>query len=310
MTVHVAILNWNAASLTLSCLENLGAVQGVDPIVHVVDNGSTDDSVLKFRSSRIPFELHCNAENLGFAGGINVALRAALNNGAEWIFLLNNDARMRPNALAELLKAAERRPECGLYTGKIYSDWDAGVLWSCGVTLGGWPNLCRLRGFRRKDRGQYDSESAMPLVTGCALLIHRKVFERVGLFDPAFFLYVEDADFCARAVKAGFKPLYVPSAVFEHVGSASSGGGYSTLRKYLNAHGAWRYLRRHGTASLWLTFLLLDVLAWPILFAVLAPTGRLPGVLAKGRGLVDGFLRRAPSLPPSLKASLIGEPRP
>lgn len=306
MSVHVVILNWNDAAATGRCLESLRRASGPLPAIHVLDNGSTDGSAAEIERRHPEARIHRNGANLGYAGGVNPGIRIALAAGAEWVFLLNNDATVAADALPRLLEAAERRPECGLYTGKIFQDRAARRLWSCGVRLGWWPNLCRLRGYGRIDRGAFDREETMPLVTGCALLVHRRVFERIGLFDESYFLYVEDADFCARAVAAGFRPLYVPGAVFEHVGSGSTGGGYSPVRKYLNAHGAVTYLRRHGTPLLWAGFVLLDVLGWPLALLLGALRGRTAGALAKGRGLLHGILGRRQDVGPLLGRSVPG----
>lgn len=136
----------------------------------------------------------------------------------------------------------------------------------------------------------------MALVTGCALLVHRAVFERVGLLDPGYFVYVEDADFCARAVAAGFRPLYVPTALFEHPGSVSTGGGYSPVRKYLCAHGSVTWLRRHGSFKGWAALWVCDVLLWPVVFVVALAKGDARGALAKARGLFHGLLGRPADL--------------
>jgi hypothetical protein len=122
--------------------------------------------------------------------------------------------------------------------------------------------------------------------------VRREVFEQIGDLDESWFVYVEDADFCARARAAGWSAVYVPDAILEHAGAGSTGGGYSKARKYLTAHGSVIFLRRHGTCGLWIGFLVLDVLAWPALLLVSALRGRAAGAWAKGRGMWDGMLGR------------------
>jgi GT2 family glycosyltransferase len=144
----------------------------------------------------------------------------------------------------------------------------------------------------QRGHGRFVEEEEVESLTGCGLFVHRSVWQAVGLLDPRWFVYVEDADFCARARKAGFHCIYVPDAVLEHSGAGSTGGGYSRGRKYLTAYGSVLYLKRHGTLSLWAGFLILDVVLWPVLLAVGVLGGRGAAVLAKGRGMVHGFLGR------------------
>lgn len=292
MSVHVVVVNWNGRDTTLGCLHNLRASLPGDVVVHVVDNGSTDGSVEAVRQTHSWARVHCNGANLGFAAGANVGIRAALEDGAEYVFLHNNDAVVDSGTLPALLDAAERHPAAGLFGGRIYHQRSTDVLWCCGVRMGWAPNLAHLRGHQRPGAGRFLQEEDVDSLTGCGLLVHKDVWERVGLLDESWFVYVEDADFCARARKAGFRCVYVPTAIMEHSGAGSTGGGYSPGRKYLTAYGSVLFLKRHGTFKLWSGFVMLDVVLWPALMLVSALRGRGSSALAKGRGIVHGLLGR------------------
>jgi len=292
VTVHVVVVNWNGRVTTLRCLRNLQETLPEGAVVHLVDNGSTDGSVGEIRAEFPEVLLHENAANLGFSAGANVGIRAALDEGAEWVLLQNNDATLRESTVPAFLEAAGRHPEAGLFGGRIYHNEEEDLLWCCGVSMGWAPNLSRLRGHMRRGEGRHLDEEEVESLTGCGLFVHRSVWERIGLLDEQWFVYVEDADFCARARKAGFRCIYVPDAVLEHFGSGSTGGGYSKVRKYLTAYGSVLYLKRHGGLSLWVGFLFLDVLLWfPLLFLA-ALRGRGGAVLAKGRGILHGLSGR------------------
>lgn len=292
MSVHVVVVSWNAQQTTLRCLANLRATLPEDAVVHVVDNGSSDGSADAVQETHPWAEVHTTGTNLGFAGGANVGIRAALDAGAEWVLLQNNDAVLEAETVPALLAAAERHPEAGLFGGRIYHDRAADILWCCGVRMGWAPNLSWLRGHHRAGEGRLLVEEVVDALTGCGLLVHRRVWEKVGLLDDSWFVYVEDLDFCERARSAGFRCVYVPDAVMEHPGGGSTGGGYSAGRKYLTAYGSVLFLKRHGTVKLWVSFLVLDLLLWPVLFLVSALTGRASGALAKGRGMAHGLLGR------------------
>jgi GT2 family glycosyltransferase len=290
------VVNWNAAGETLGCLASLAAVRPPLARVHVVDNGSADASADRIAAAHPEVHVIRNAANAGFSGGVNPGVRAALAAGADWVLLMNNDARLQPDAVAHLLAAAGAHPHAGLVGGKIFRDRAARRLWCCGVSLGFGPNIGKLRGFDRIDDGRFDAPEVVDSLTGCGLLVRRKVFETIGLLDEAYFAYVEDADFALRARAAGFVCVYEPKAVFEHPGGGSTGGGYAPGRKYLTAHGAARFLSRHGGFRLWLNFVVFDVLLWPVLFVSALLRGRAAGAWAKLRGTIDGLLGRPADL--------------
>lgn len=294
--VHVVVVNWNSGEETCRCLAALAALAPTAGRVHVVDNGSVDDSKARIAREHPQVVLHANPENRGFAGGANVGVAAALASGARAVWLMNNDARPDADALGRLVEAARRLPECGLYGPKIFRDRAGRVLWSCGVEFRFGPNLARLRGFDEVDVGRYETEEVVASLTGCGLLVRAEVFARIGLLDESYFAYVEDADFCARAADAGFLCLYVPTSLLEHPGGGASGGGYGPGRKYLTAHGAARFLRRHGTVSRWMSFLIFDLFLWPGLFVVAAAEGRGLAAFAKLCGSLAGACGRRPNL--------------
>jgi GT2 family glycosyltransferase len=255
--ISLIILNWNGYKMTLNCLESISkaAVDGFALEILVVDNGSTDESVERikelivrgiadFKKKKVVVKLIENAENLGFVGGNNVGIRHALENRADYICLLNNDTRVAPEFLVELLKVAEKDPQNGVVGGKIYFEKgyefhkdrygqkDLGkVIWYAGG-LNDWQNVYGShRGVDEVDRGQFDSVSETDFVTGCLMLVRKEVFEKAGLIDERYYLYNEDNDFSQRAKKAGFKLVYAPKAVIWHINAGSSRSG-SNLQDY------------------------------------------------------------------------------
>jgi GT2 family glycosyltransferase len=291
VNVHAVIVNWNGIEETLQCLENLKG-QEPDLVLHVVDNGSEDGSKRALSDLKGSIQLHALKENVGFAAGANVGVEAAMSQGADLVFLMNNDARCEPNALGALISAASRHPQAGLFGGRIYASVTQDRLWACGVSMGWTPNIGRLRGHGRAGAGRYFKEEEVDSLTGCGLLVRREVFEAIGLFDESYFVYVEDADFCARARQAGFRAVYVPSAVLEHEGGGSTGKGYGPARKYLTAYFSVQFLRMHKTPKLIASFVIFDVLLFPITLLLALLRGRLRGALAKGRGTLHGLLRK------------------
>lgn len=244
--VALVILNWNGGEMTLDCLRSVLAIKKNKLALEiiVVDNGSTDNSVEELKERYPQVRLIKNKDNLGFAEGNNVGIKAALASGADWVCLLNNDTRVSPDFLVELVKAAEDDSQIGIVGGKIYFEKghefhreryrqkDLGkVIWYAGGEMD-WPNVYAThRGMDEVDSGQYENETKTEYVNGCLMLVKKEVFEKVGLLDPKYYLYFEENDFCQRAKKAGFRLLYAPKAVIWHLNAGSSASG-SSLHDY------------------------------------------------------------------------------
>ena len=218
--VAVVIPNWNTRAFLGPCLESLRRQTFRDFETLVVDSASTDGSV-GFVEERFPeVKTLPLPENRGFSGAVNAGIEAS---AADLIVLLNNDTEQDPGWLEALVRAAERRPEAGLFASKLVDFEDRRLLDGAGDALrkNGLPY--RL-GHGEVDRGQFGREEFVFSACAAAALYRRSIFEEVGLFDEDFFAYCEDADLGFRAQLAGHRVLYVPGAIVYHVGSASTGG--------------------------------------------------------------------------------------
>ncbi len=301
-TLALVEVNWNGGELTRQSLASAAAGRRRPDAIYLVDNGSVDDSLsgVAEAANGIPLHILRNEANLGFAKAVNRGIRAALADGADAVFLLNNDALLDEETLESLLDAVPRHPRGGLFAPKILSP--DGRIWCAGMDVGLHPNLQRLRGLGRPDVGQFDREEPVDALTGCGLLILRKVLEEVGDFDEDFFVYVEDLDLCLRARSAGFLCVHVPGSCMIHAASSSTGGGYGAWRKHMLAYNLVTLLKKRGTPSLWGAFVLVELAGWPILLLSSFFRGRTRAVLAKGRGMWKAFLGGEPDAPPTMEA--------
>lgn len=247
VNVAITLVNWNGKNDTLVCLASLGKLkaQSLKLKIIVVDNGSTDDSVAVIRKKFPDIEVIETGKNLGFAGGNNAGIRYALEHGAQYVWLLNNDTIVDKNALVALLDAIKQNA-VGIAGSKIYfapgreyhkeryRENDRGrVLWYAGGVID-WRNMyASHRGVDEVDMGQYDAQELTPFVTGCSMMVRRNVFETVGLLDEKFFAYLEDLDFCLRAKRAGYTLKYAPQSVVWHKNAGASGVGSTTHQYYM-----------------------------------------------------------------------------
>ena len=244
--VSVVVLNWNGKDDTLECLGSLSRVDYPALTTVVVDNGSTDGSVPAIRAAHPQVNLIENGANLGYAGGNNVGIRWALEAGAEFVLVLNNDTVVSSALIRTLVDAACAAPDFGFFSPSIrFYDrpqhvWYAGASWDAqryrtthhhyGQDIGKCPD------------GPYETGYA----SGCALFMRRQAIEQTGIFEEALFLTFEETDLCYRGRRHGWRSMVVPQAHLLHKVSVSFGGAESPTACYYMTRNrlkwAWRHL--------------------------------------------------------------------
>jgi GT2 family glycosyltransferase len=251
--VFVTLVNYNSSKNTHACLQSLGEIntEGLNLSVVVVDNASTDDSVRTISNFQFPIsnkssiKIIRSEENLGFAGGQNLGIKFALENGADYVVILNNDVILDKNLIVELFKTLTEEKDCGIVSPKIYfakgyefhkdryKESELGkVIWYAGGKID-WKNVIAYhRGVDEVDKGQYEKVEQTDYASGCCEMIKKEVFEKVGFFDERYFLYYEDNDLSQRTKKKGFKIYYQPKAMLWHLNAGSAGGSGSALQDY------------------------------------------------------------------------------
>ena len=242
-------MNWNGKTDTLDCLRSLRKLRYPERTIIVVDNGSTDGSVAALRplASDGSVELVESNANLGYAGGNNLGIRHALERGAEFILVLNNDTTVDPSLLDELVSAADRHPEAGCFGPWIYYMHDRDRLWFASAQ---WSPDAVAFGFPGKNRtaSEMSLETASTAyVCGAALFFRASVARQIGLLDERFFLVYEESDWCYRARRAGFECLTVPAARVWHKVGTSFGSEDSPLRTYFSVRNKLLWAEKNAT---------------------------------------------------------------
>jgi GT2 family glycosyltransferase len=220
--IYVVILNWNLKDDTIACVESVQAGSDMAPRIVIVDNASDDGSVAAFRRLGPAVEVIANEENIGFARGANEGVRHALSRDADYVLLLNNDTIAGAGLIGHLLAAAAAAPGPAVLGPAIYYHGEPRRFWRLGaVHRWGLPVPCEI-GRDALDQGQFQAPFDVDYVTGCAMWVPAAIFERVGLLDEDFYMYYEDADFCRRVRRAGFRITVVPQAHIWHKVSRSA----------------------------------------------------------------------------------------
>jgi GT2 family glycosyltransferase len=243
--VSILVVSHNTRAMTLAALESVvRATKRVSYELIVVDNASHDGSPAAIAEHASGPRLWALAQNVGFARANNLAAAQA---SGEYLLLLNSDTVVLDGAIDRLLAFAQRTPEAGIWGGRtLFADGalNPASCWAR-MTLG---NLfCRATGltglFPRSElcNGEAyggwarDSEREVDIVSGCFLLVSRALWRELGGFDPAFFMYGEDADLCLRARRAGARPRVTPEATIIHHGGASEACRTAKMVKLLAA---------------------------------------------------------------------------
>ncbi len=232
MNLFAVVLNWNGGDDTLAALASLEGVEAI-----CVDNGSSDGSDRAVEERFPDVELIRTGTNLGFAGGNNAGIRRALERGADWVLLLNNDAVAEPGLAGALARAASARPDAGLLACKVLFADGRGVQYA-GARVIAWLGYS---GRARTSGATGDVDRA----DGAAMAVSRAAVERAGLLDEELFAYAEDVEWSLRIRAAGLAVVYVDDAVVRHKGSASTGGGASTSNLYYDTRNTIVVYERH-----------------------------------------------------------------
>lgn len=247
--VTIIILNWNGWRDTIACVETCRRLTWPNFRILVVDNGSNDGSGDILHKSLPDLEIIQTGANLGFAGGNNAGIRRALGQGTEFIWLLNNDAIVDPEALTMLVETMNDNKDAGIAGSKVYFHDQPRMIWSAG---GAWSRgrlRLRQRGAYQIDNGQYDADCRLDSLSGCSMLVRSSMIEKIGVMDENYFLYWEDTDWCARALKSGYEVVFASGSHIWHKVSAGA-GQHSELQYYYYTRNGLHFCRKYDCLSL------------------------------------------------------------
>ncbi|WP_139903827.1 glycosyltransferase family 2 protein [Clostridium thermarum] len=274
--VFIILLNYNGAVDTIDCIHSLERIDYDNYKIVVVDNESTDKSVSLIKKAIGNKHIFMSSgKNGGFAYGNNVGIRYALEQGAEYILLINTDTLVEPDFLSKLVGAAEEHPEAGLVTGRILYEGNRDKIWYGGGEIN-WKRFygSHYQGENTEDKGGLRK---VTFATGCLMLIKAEVFDKAGFLPEEYFMYYEDVDFCAMIQEQGFTILYEPSAVIYHKVSASSGEEESAFAVEWNTRNRIRFIRKYKKRINFLSYIKL------MLFFYITRIGKIAGYISKGR---------------------------
>lgn len=241
--IYIILLNWNRSDDTIDCLESIRHLEARSPKIVVCDNASSDNSWVKLKAyvathAEMDIQLVQTGANLGYAGGNNVGIQYALSDPAtQYVWLLNNDTVVEPEALSTLVRHMSQHPDIGV-CGSTLCYLDApGVIQAVGGKYDRWLGRSKhMFGHEKFDLATCRSVKAEQLdyVVGASMFIRRQVLEKVGLLSEDYFLYCEEIDWATRMSRLApeYKIGYAPESIVYHREGASTGANDQGKKTY------------------------------------------------------------------------------
>lgn len=285
--VGVVILHWNTDQATETCLRSVFTSTSVRLTVVVYDNGSSQDSRKRLQTSFPQVFWIGEGRNVGFARAVNLGIQQVLEKGCDAVFLLNNDALVDPDTLQRLTST-----EGDIVSPRILSLPDREKIWFDGGRVSFLGKGLHIgMGSLLINTVATIPVHEITFTTACAMLIRRKVFSRIGLFDEDYYAYSEDLDLCVRATGAGLRIVINHEARAYHAQSVSVKQNVGkAFRDYYVMRNRVLFLRKHFTHRQLVVGLIaasvMDCLGSAVVFCL---AGQFRRAVALSQGLRDGI---------------------
>lgn len=271
-TVCVILVNYNGRKYNDKCISSiLNSTIADDIQIIVVDNASTDGSAeemcLKWGNYE-KFNILCLNDNFGFAKANNIGIVEAINQGYQYLLLLNNDTEIMPDTIEKMVRAMEEKE--AIIVPKIYYYEEKKKIWYAGGKFSKYIKKAKHIGENKLDKGQFKSSEFCDFANGCCILISSSIINKIGLLDERFFLYYEDTEYSMRALSNGIKIWYCAEAVVYHKVNGATGGNNNPVCAYYIARN-WllcNSLHLGKNYNLFKIYFFLNRLTWIIIWTV------------------------------------------
>lgn len=215
--VGIVICNYNKSEMVLSCIEAITEQKYRDFDLYVVDNASTDNSVIAIKEKYSgQLTLIENKENLGGSGGFNTGLKAAYKKGYEYLMCVDNDAFLDEDAVGALVDFLDNHSDCGMAASKIYHMEEPDVVQNFGQIID-FQNFCTQANYLGSiEDGSMPEYLYVDALPACSLMVRRSVIEKIGFLPEENFLYWDDTQWSYKCNLSGMKVASVGSSKALH----------------------------------------------------------------------------------------------
>lgn len=288
------VVDWGRPADTQVALQSLASMRPAPDVLIRVDNGSPALGIAPLREGAPAGTVFIDLPaNIGWPAAVNTGMEVALAAGVDWTVILNNDAWVDPDCVAHCLEAARNLARVGVIGPAIVFAERPDTLWYGGGEVHPWLAFTRHRALR-SPIGRLPASSKTGFVTGCCFLVSSEAWRSVGPFRADYFAYYEDAEWCQRAVSAGWTCFYVGEVLCTHDVSStwghSGGAGLSPAMAYYHARNPARFAIETKSIARRITRVFGVMTIWTAYFLLQAIRSRRLGIaVGYFEGLNDGF---------------------
>lgn len=238
---------YNGIEVLEGFFESLSKQTYKNYVLYVIDNSPNEDALNEAKrlakELMIPAEFIYNNANLGVAKGNNQGIELSLNSGCKYVLLLNNDIEFPENTIYDMVQYAQEKNE-SIVVPKIFYAGTKNIWFG-----GGHFSWLTARGihdhYKLIDAPIHNIKKYISYAPTCFMLISKKIFDEIGLFDEQYFVYYDDTDYAYRLLKKGYKIFYMPNISIQHKVSFSSGGENSEFSRYMNTKNKIIFIKKH-----------------------------------------------------------------
>jgi GT2 family glycosyltransferase len=260
------VLNFNRKDDTLACLSSLAENTYQNQKTIVLDNQSTDGSLEAILSEYPNIQIISLEDNRGYAGNNNAGITVALQQGADWVFILNEDTVLAPNCIEKLISVGENDPDIAILGPMVYHYDEPEFIQTAGgmfdKNLNSW-HLAQ----NELDTGKFLQPHPVDWISGCAIMLRGKPIYEEGMIDERFFYYVEETEWCYRMKKAGWKIIHVPEAKIWHKGVQRDYKPKPSVTYYATRNRLLMLSKHHAPLRAWIAtwvYIFRTLLSWSI----------------------------------------------
>ncbi|WP_136467656.1 glycosyltransferase family 2 protein [Flagellimonas onchidii] len=240
--VSIITINYNESEVTLEMLQSLKGLSYPNVEIIVVDNASPNDNPDVIKEQFPEVCLIKSKENLGFAGGNNLGVKASKG---EYLLFINNDTIVPERFIEPLVETLQKDETIGMVSPKIKFHWNPELIQYAGYTpMNHWTIRNSSIGYHQKDDGRFDTAGETESIHGAAMMVPRTVVDKVGMMTEIYFLYYEEHDWAEMIKRAGYKIYYQPKSYILHKESIST-GKFSPLKTYYISRNRILFARRN-----------------------------------------------------------------
>lgn len=295
-SVAIVLVNWNSYAVTNDCIQSLYQISYPNYQIIVTDNGSTDGSGAALEKDHPTATVLYNEKNTGFTGGNNTGLVYAIEQGYDYIMMLNNDTFVEPDFLEPLVAYMDAHPNTGIIQPRIHFNHNRNLLWDGGSYFSKWLGYAYTRGYNQPVSQKFLTIKEVDWITGCGFLTRNNILKQSGLLIEKMFIYSEDVDLSFRIKALGYQLIYHPDSVIYHIAGMSNKtkekgkeGYVNPIVHYLNIRNKIWLLKKHTSWYYAPTVIIYNVGYNLALMGYFIVRGRFTKLKTAFKAIKDGF---------------------